>query len=414
LRELLKEGEGRVSDPLDILAELPLSNFDFPQHKDIVKQLQAAMFFEEDSLDLVACCTLEYLCSAIPGVEGLRYLLEVWKEAVARCWPDEQTIDIVQAACERRQYLFEGDPSSWLSYVPLEILKLKKDDLKIFTQSEINSIGALQGRTEFDLFTRFPEPAPILRTLRVFYEEVNHFLNKDYPLLKIFYESPLKCIKYLLSESKTKSRNLDIFLRNKGLDGYPAEIYDEIGKRFKLTRERVRQLVNQISERIESRPNRIRFAPLTRLVEAIVIQHGGSSKIRSVIEQLTLTKHVHRQTWSSFLQFFINAGANLRIEGSQVIHNQIIPSKNLKHLLKSAEKKLRELEKLVPVEEFFEEHWLSTIFSSEEMPGIPALVDLIGQSREIGIIKENQVGLREWKWAFPRTLVDKIYATLVT
>lgn len=107
--------------------------------------------------------------------------------------------------------------------------------------------------------------------------------------------------RWVLENSGHSERNRDVFMCRMGMLGEAGMTYDNIGIRYDITRERVRQIIIKIQTN-GSRPlQRIRFDPLIAKAADIVKTGGGKTGLSELTEALLncgpqgeLLKHAER------------------------------------------------------------------------------------------------------------------------
>ena len=106
---------------------------------------------------------------------------------------------------------------------------------------------------------------------------------------------------WILGNSWRTERNRDVFMCRMGMLGEAGMTYDNIGIRYDITRERVRQIIIKIQTNVSRPLQRIRFDPLIAKAADIVKTGGGKTGLSELTEALLncgpqgeLLKHAER------------------------------------------------------------------------------------------------------------------------
>lgn len=216
------------------------------------------------------------------------------------------------------------------------------------------------------------------------------------------------------------SKEQDIVRSRYGLNGKNKETLEEIGKRYKVTRERIRQIEGSAVQKMKQLKD---FATITASTEGLIRQiletHG------SVMTEDGLLRELFRASGSSesnrrlvlflLLELLrdkfdrVTAGDGLRVGWKLKAASLSIVRETTGQILHV----IQRLEKPVTVEDLFEQLKGSEYFLQHaERLSEEVLTSYMELSEEIARNPYGEYGLTKWGTIVPRRMNDKIYLVL--
>lgn len=224
---------------------------------------------------------------------------------------------------------------------------------------------------------------------------------------------PSSLVNTLLSNLKQRDR--EILGHRFGLAGMPVETLEAIGKKYNLTRERVRQIEKDSLAFLQKHKNATKGQALGLIFDTI-LEHGN---IMSE-EFLTQTMLVDKQSSGEApaFKFLLNLSdqfMNLR-ETADFYESWYVPGFNLDKLraVVDAFTKILEAEgHVISQEELYRKFQATDFYQSRSLELTEnVLKSYLNISRAIQINPFNEIGLRHWSEVRPRDVGDKAYLVL--
>lgn len=230
--------------------------------------------------------------------------------------------------------------------------------------------------------------------------------------------NPTETLSALFRHLTTKE--VEVLRRRYGLNGKPSETLEEIGKRYAVTRERIRQIENSAIQKIRQLKDfHALIAPSEELIRQILETHGSAMTEEALLEELfrasgasEADRHVVLFLLTELLgdkfdristEDGLREGWKLKAASISIVRETIdqihdIIKKNEKPMTIDA---LFETLKQIP---YFQEH--PDRLSEEKV------VSYIELSAEIARNPYGEYGLAGWGTIVPKRMNDKIYLVL--
>lgn len=214
-----------------------------------------------------------------------------------------------------------------------------------------------------------------------------------------------------------------------GFEGQKSLTLDAIGKRFNLTRERVRQIENQaIKNIVKNKKYEEIVAPFNRLILDLVIEYGGVISEVFLINKLKDIVNDHQEA-VVYIQFLL---ANFLSGLEKVAHSEFEYGwKSLDatfdlvlEIILTLENILTEKNTVMPETELLE-HFTKTNYYKEKIDKINELLQksnnslnyvinsYLHASKKFTTTPFNQWGLAKWEHVNPKRINGKIYLVML-
>lgn len=223
----------------------------------------------EDSLDILLSFTF-------------RYFLEIWKSENEFNMVLFQLIEVVEKVLQRKVQLDTSKFSTQLLFsrdfincgikeeLPLKIFRNTLENLFPFS-CDVNDLQYLSEKTIVERFGICYKTFQIIYTYNEIHDslaDLVSLLNETKKGISI-YESPFDTIKRWSNLVISNKRNAEILMMRFGLIGNQRRTLEEIAKHFKLTKERVRQLIKKNEKNLTSANSFFLLQPFWQLIESI-------------------------------------------------------------------------------------------------------------------------------------------------
>jgi DNA-directed RNA polymerase delta subunit len=215
--------------------------------------------------------------------------------------------------------------------------------------------------------------------------------------------------------SLLKERDREILSKRFGLDGMEIETLESIGKKYTLTRERVRQIEKDSLNFLKKQKN-IELEKALQLIFETIKEHGNIMSEDFLMQTMQVGKTDQKERQS--VKFLLSLGEqfkNLRetpeyyeswyLVGFDLVHLQQVISEFMT-ILESAGKVIaqNELHAQFNSTAFFKEHELEL---TERV-----IKSYLNIAKIIQINPFNEIGLKNWNEVRPRDVGDKAYLVL--
>lgn len=224
-------------------------------------------------------------------------------------------------------------------------------------------------------------------------------------------------------------REAEILRLRYGFDGQKYLTLDAIGKKFNLTRERVRQIENQAIKNINKNKKYEEIvSPFNRLIMNLVVEYGG---VISEVFLINKLKEIISETSESvvYIQFLL---ANFLTSLEKIAHSEFEHGwKSLDatfdlvlEIILTLENILAEKKSVIPEKELLE-HFKSSTYYQQKLEQINELLQksnnslsyiinsYLHASKKFTVTPFNQWGLSNWEQTNPKRINGKIYLVML-
>ncbi len=212
-------------------------------------------------------------------------------------------------------------------------------------------------------------------------------------------------------------RPLEVVKERFGLEGGSRKTLQEIGQKFGVTRERIRQIENQAKEMLRKKIQEEEAAKETQFIRRAFEEVGGISSLDFILEKLLGPEKTNtvKATSTSFLlevgDDFIKFPADQEVRSGYTLHKEYINQAKeiiffITKLLKKEKKPLLEEELISRVKKEFSARSYLCQLSDD---ALRAILDL---SEGIALSNFGEWGLIEWQEILPRNIRGKAYLVL--
>jgi hypothetical protein len=212
----------------------------------------------------------------------------------------------------------------------------------------------------------------------------------------------------------------EVLQRRYGLDGGKRETLEEIGKRFHVTRERIRQIENSAKQKLKNiKEFRTLIAPAEDLIRQILESRGSATTEESLFAELFRTSGAH-STDEQIVDFLISElmndtfdhvgeEDNLRPGWKLKAASLSIVRETIDHIVQTIEKNdkpitLESINEKIAAIQYFQEH--------PERRSEETILSYIELSPKISKNPYGEYGLVSWGTIVPKRMNDKIFLVL--
>ena len=410
LIDLIERVSISESDLLDKLSEIPLSYLELPD--PVLEGLRSNNVFPDDGFDGLSCCTIGYLLKLCSEEAWMNFLLSGWQKLFNVYFPDNTCLDLIPLARNDCFSISDFSLPKDFGYLPLCVLGLQGQSLVFFRDLRILTLLDLEYYTEIELLKRGENIGHVLNSLLDLYSTIRYTRKENWAIIINFLNEPLsQFLMNLLNSIIISKRNLNIFIMREGLLNNKELTLEEIANQYGLTRERVRQIVERVSNKIKAalKSGRLDLSPIIRMITNMMYESGGTLNIDCFIERTHWNgDHNHLL---KFLKFVFDANdIDLSLENNIISFRS---QNNITHFLDKLEGYFKDVKELKTIEELQNTKIISKVIEELGLELSHAtLVNYINMSENLGILPDGRIGLKEWRWAFPYTKKDKIQYVL--
>ncbi len=213
---------------------------------------------------------------------------------------------------------------------------------------------------------------------------------------------------FLLLSEKEKI----VIINRFNIHGQGKKTLEEIGREFGVTRERIRQIENNALTKMKRVILNTDLKILNDYVWSIVQENGGILKTQKLTEKVLDSLDMKNKVNISELNLLFSLHENLESLGNTISFYPYVIDKNyqkfsLKELsdkLVNQIKKYENIKNIIKVHSDFKNNSINLDFDFD-LPKMKSLIDI---DKRILMLKDEMVGLMEWRHINPRTLRDKI------
>lgn len=411
LIDLLEGPEDYGSDILNRLSQIPLSYMRLSD--SLVRQLRSVNVFPDDGFDGFSCCTLNYLTKLSSDDGWMDLLLSKWRGLVDDHLPGHGCRDISHLADRKQLLVSEFSIPRDLGHLPVGVVRLRKDTVDFLESVGIKKLFDLEEVSEGEILERTERIGYALNSLRDLYWAMQHKQQQGWNVLINFFDKPIdQFMMDHLRPANVNERDMCIFLMHKGLVNGEASTLEDIGERFGITRERIRQVVKSVTDSIDSsiERKRLNLSPLIDLIDSLVLDKGGVADPKHLSDRIEWEKRSPAESFLLFLEFLLETSPNIHMKNGIVI---VWPNDKIDDLLRIVEQHLSECGEPLPIKDIQNMEPVVDYLKKADMKmSIEVLEKLARWNRRLGITPDGKMGLRKWKWAFPHTKKDRLYYVL--
>ena len=219
--------------------------------------------------------------------------------------------------------------------------------------------------------------------------------------------------------SALTDREHDILVNRYGLHGSEKATLEEIGKKYAVTRERVRQIENSALNKIRTEFGESVLKDTEQLVRSVLEDHGEIMSEDRLIATLLVAEHDSPKN-NALLRFLLNQLLSERLslerESDHVYKSWSLPGASWDRFHKIIDALidvLREHSEPVTLDVLFHKsrNALERHVNDPEMLE-PVVINYLDVTKKIEENKFNEWGLADWSSIRPRRMNDKIYMIL--
>lgn len=412
LLDLIDRSEDYDADILDKLARIPLSHMELSDSR--LYHLRSCNIFPDDRFDGLSCCTLSYLSKLVPeDDEWMDFLLEQWRSLIREHLSECKFLDVAQLADKEQLVMSDLPVPESLKHLPTRVLSLPERTVSFLESLGIATLSDIGKFSEIEIMKRAECISHALKVLRDLYLARQDAQQKDWTLLLDFLNKPID--QFMMDSTcpaNVKQRDMNIFLMCKGFVTGESSTLSEVGSRFGITRERVRQIVTSVTDSMDSARmwKRLDLSLLVNVIESLVFELGGVTDFKCLVDKLMWGSHP--DSISPFLEFLSGADSRICVKSDLVT---IWQENWVTKLLEIVERYLAECGKPMLVEDICKAKPMTEYLEESDIKlSGPILEILTKWNQSLGILPDGRIGIKEWKRDLPRTKKERVYYILKT
>lgn len=221
----------------------------------------------------------------------------------------------------------------------------------------------------------------------------------------------------IASVNTLKDREREVVIERYGLENGEKATLDAIGKKFNVTRERVRQIESAAIAKLSQKKSRD-LHNLIRAINSHIVASGGAVSVEEVAEYFKMDRDGREGLEISALRLIMAVNAEVEeLENSEIVKHgwklKEIPSKMIIDTLKVAEKLMLgfgEPVKLSAIWEKFQESNEYKEYSETLTPSVFAGLLKVGE--KMAATEDSKWGLTSWPTVVPKRIRDKVFVVL--
>lgn len=227
-------------------------------------------------------------------------------------------------------------------------------------------------------------------------------------MAQLFFPFPPQEATRQLLKNLPSLRMREVLEQRFGLKGKPPATLEAIGKGYKITRERVRQIERDALTQVKKTSDSPEVAPLFETLSRHLLEHGAVMEERQFFASLADARfHPH-------IRFSLEAGNRfIRLQENDEFHARwAAREESARKAEKAVTESIRELERekrLVMQEELFSILARNSKLETGVEPSRDALASYLGISKLIGINPYGEYGVVTWPAVRPSGVKDKAY-----
>lgn len=208
-------------------------------------------------------------------------------------------------------------------------------------------------------------------------------------------------VKSAIFKSLGKEKNIDILSYRFGLGGRRNETLEEIGSRFNVTRERIRQIQKSLIKKIGESPD---ILPVFRELTALIKKEGGVAK-KSKIEKLTFAQS---QEDSIILDILLLSCQSLREVNNKFIGKswavEDLDDQKINKIIECVSGVIEKEGKTLTKESIVDKVLVNCPFLGKKN-----ILAVVNSSDLLGRDIDGRIGFKSWGVITPKNTRDKAY-----
>ncbi|RJQ34978.1 hypothetical protein C4566_01325 [Candidatus Parcubacteria bacterium] len=213
-------------------------------------------------------------------------------------------------------------------------------------------------------------------------------------------------------------REQEIIRMRHGLAGYDKKTLEDIGRKYNVTRERVRQIENSSLKKITKNFDQTYLKQVEDIANGILQEHGGMMSEENLTKELLMIPGDNLENRSA-IRFVLNQLLKHRFhyikETPHYYNFWKTPEASLDFLLETIEQ-IRELVKLhddtLELERLLSKVQQSEFYTKNDDLTDKVVVNFMDITKKLEANPYNEWGLVEWSSIRPKRMNDKIYLVL--
>jgi DNA-directed RNA polymerase delta subunit len=217
-----------------------------------------------------------------------------------------------------------------------------------------------------------------------------------------------KVLQEIMSDFPKRSQ--DIILSRWGISGQKAMTLEEIGKKYGITRERVRQVIREVLKKMKDKKTHPLFVHIKERVVLAIAENDGIMAEEFIVEKLGKNDREEKATVSFFLESMDGIQGN-ELKG-EIVASYSVPQFSMeewKEVSLAVHEVLKSKKKPMDIKELFSETD-KKIPHKELTPR--KLLNFIKVSEKIKDNSFGKWGLADWKEITPKGTREKAYLVL--
>ena len=217
-----------------------------------------------------------------------------------------------------------------------------------------------------------------------------------------------RVLEEIMSDFPKRSR--EIILGRWGITGQKSMTLEEIGKKYGITRERVRQVIREVLKKMKDKKNHPLFIQIKERVVLSIAENDGIMSKEHIIKKLGKNEKEEQATVSFFLESMDGVQGH-EVKG-EIVASYRVPQFSLSHwkeVTDAAKNVLKTKKKPLDIEELFAQ--VQKSIASADLSK-KKLLNFISVSQEIKSNNFGKWGMAHWKEITPKGTREKAYLVL--
>jgi len=213
-------------------------------------------------------------------------------------------------------------------------------------------------------------------------------------------------------------REQDILKMRHGLAGSDRKTLEDIGRQYKITRERVRQIENSSLKKISKNFDKNFLKHIEDIANAVLSEHGGMMSEDNLIKELLLVPGASEENRAA-INFALSQLLNHRFhfvkEGKEYYNFWKTPEASLDFLnsvINDVRQLITEHDDTLNIEDLINKVTEARFFTENDALTDKVIINFLDITKRIQDNPYQEWGLTEWPNITPKRMNDKIYIIL--
>ncbi len=221
----------------------------------------------------------------------------------------------------------------------------------------------------------------------------------------------------IASVNTLKDREREVIIERYGLENGEKATLDAIGKKFSVTRERVRQIESAAVAKLSQKKSRD-LHNLIRSINSHIVASGGAVSVDEVSEYFKMDRDGREGLEISALRLIMAVNSEVEeLEKSDIIKQgwklKEVSNKMIVNTLKVTEKLLLQAKEPVKLNELWEKFQESSEYKEYSETLTPSVfAGLLKVGEKMAATEDGKWGMTAWPTVVPKRIRDKVFVVL--